>query len=69
MASRVQETLSVRGMHCEHCVEAVQDALSALDGVTVEAVAVGSATISRDESVPREQLAAALDDAGYELAA
>lgn len=69
MASRDQETLSVSGMHCEHCVEAVRDALSALDGVTVEAVEIGSATVAHDGSVSRTQLAAALDDAGYSLAA
>jgi copper chaperone len=69
MSTTQQETLSIDGMHCEHCVEAVREALSALDGVTVDAVEVGRATISHDGSLRRDHLAAALDDAGYELAA
>ena len=68
MSTTQQETLSIDGMHCEHCVEAVEDALAALDGLTVERVEVGSATVSHDGSVSRDQLAAALDEAGYELA-
>lgn len=69
MSTTQQETFSIDGMHCEHCVDAVREALAALDGVTVEAVEVGRATVAHDGSVSRDQLAAALDDAGYELAA
>lgn len=69
MSTTQQETLSIDGMHCEHCVEAVEDALAAIDGLTVDAVEVGSATVSHDGSVSRDQLAEVLDEAGYELAA
>ena len=40
--------LSIEGMSCGRCVEHVSTALSALDGVKVERVAVGSAEISLD---------------------
>lgn len=68
MSTTQQETLSIDGMHCEHCVDVVRDALSSLDGVTVDDIDVGHATISHDGSVPRKRLAAVLDDAGYSLA-
>lgn len=70
MSTTQQETLSIDGMHCEHCVDAVQTALADLEGVTVESVDIGSATVTFDPAVvSRDQLATALDDAGYDLAA
>ncbi|MFP4228711.1 MAG: heavy-metal-associated domain-containing protein [Salinivenus sp.] len=70
MSTTQQKTLSIDGMHCEHCVDVVEEALSELDGVRVEAVEVGAANVTYDPSVvSRDQLAAALEDAGYELAA
>lgn len=67
MSTTQQRTLSIDGMHCDHCVDAVRDALEALDGVTVQSVDIGTAEVSYDPSlVSDEQLAAAIDDAGYE---
>jgi copper chaperone len=60
------QTLSIDGMHCEHCVASVRDALEDLDGVSVEDVEIGRAKISVD-SVTVDELSAALDEAGYEL--
>jgi copper chaperone len=61
-------TLTIDGMHCEHCVDRVEEALTGVDGVTVRDVAIGSAEVSYDASeVTDEQLAAVLDDAGYEM--
>lgn len=61
-------TLTIDGMHCEHCVDVVGDALAGLDGVTVRDVEVGSAQVAYDPTeVADDVLAAALDDAGYEL--
>jgi copper chaperone CopZ len=69
MSTIQQKTLSIDGMHCEHCVDAVQEALAGIAGVTVEAVEIGAAEVSYDPSlVSRDQLVAALDDAGYDLA-
>lgn len=65
-----ERTLSIDGMHCEHCVDRVEEALTGLDGVTVEAVTIGTAEVSYDASqVSDAQLSAALDEAGYELSA
>jgi len=62
-------TLTIDGMSCSHCVAAVTQALSSLDGVTVREVAVGRAVVDVDASrVTPAQVAAAVDDAGFRLA-
>jgi copper chaperone len=66
-------TLHVVGMTCEHCVKAVTDELSTLDGVrsvSVDLVAGGtsSVVVQSDHPLDRVQLDAAVDEAGYELA-
>lgn len=59
-------TMNISGMSCGHCVHAVSRALEDLDGVTVEKVAVGSATVSYDPSATSvEQITRAVEDAGY----
>lgn len=58
-------TLSIDGMTCGHCVQAVTKALSVVPGVKIKSVAVGSAEFeSADESATR-RVVAALDEAGY----
>lgn len=69
MAVMKTETLSIEGMHCDHCVDAVRSALQSLDGVSVGDVSVGTATVDYDrETVTQDDLAAAIRDAGYDLA-
>ena len=68
MSTTQQKTLSIDGMHCEHCVEVVRQALGKIENLTVEDVEVGAARVAYDSSgVTEQQLAAAIDDAGYEL--
>ena len=62
-----QLKLDVTGMSCGHCVGAVRQALSAVPGVKVEDVRIGSASVSFDESKTSVgQLVDAVADAGYE---
>lgn len=62
-------TLKIDGMSCGHCVMSVRKALEGLDGVTVENVAVGSATVAYDPAVTTvAQITDAVDDAGYSAA-
>jgi copper chaperone len=62
------------GLTCGHCVHAVTDELTALDGVNeveVHLVEGGTTviTITGDREVGEDELAAALDEAGeYHLA-
>ena len=60
---------TVTGMTCGHCVKAVTEEVSALEGV--EAVEVdldsGAVTVTAAADPTREQMAAAVDEAGYVL--
>lgn len=58
-------TLNIDGMTCGHCVQAVTKALSAVPGVTVKSVAVGSAVIETADGWAAGKAVAALEDAGY----
>lgn len=59
-------TLSISGMSCGHCVSAVKQALGDLKGVTIEQVAIGSATVQYDPAVVQPSaIADAVSDAGY----
>ena len=65
-------TYTVTGMTCGQCVKAVSDELRALDGVTdvrVDLVAGGESrvTVTSEQALPREQVAAAVDEAGYTI--
>ena len=61
---------TVTGMTCGHCVKAVTEEVSAIEGV--ESVAVnletGAVTVTAAADPTREQMAAAVDEAGYVLA-
>ena len=59
-------TLEIDGMSCEHCVRAVEKALSELDGIDRCSVSIGSAKIRfRQEQVDREKIEKAIENAGY----
>jgi copper chaperone CopZ len=70
----ITTTFSVTGMTCGHCVAAVREEVSALDGVTAVDVDLGAGGTSRisvtsTEPLTDAQVAAALDEAGdYHLA-
>jgi len=58
--------LAITGMSCDHCIRAVNQALTALPGVTVESVRLGRAELRYDETrITPDQLTAAVNDAGY----
>lgn len=60
--------LTIEGMTCNHCVMHVKKELSKLHGVTVDDVRIGKAHVQYDETkVGVEELARAIDEAGYKL--
>ncbi len=61
--------LSVEGMMCDHCVQAVSGALKALPGVTEAAVdlAAKTATVTHDPVLAVEKLRAAVEEQGYDV--
>ena len=61
--------LSISGMSCGHCLNAVRRALSDAPGVTVDSVRIGRADVHYDPALTTpEKIAAAVTDAGYEAA-
>jgi len=58
-------TLAIDGMTCGHCVQAVTKALSAVPGVKIQSVAVGSAVIETADGGTTGKAVAALGEAGY----
>jgi copper chaperone CopZ len=62
-------TMKIDGMSCGHCVASVRKALDRLDGVTVENVGVGSATVEYDpKTVSPQSIADAISATGYSAA-
>ena len=63
-------TMSIDGMSCGHCVMAVRKALQSVEGVQVEEVKVGAATVAFDPgATSAERLTRAIEDEGYEVLA
>ena len=62
-------TITVDGMTCGHCVNAVQTEVGKLDGVTDVAVdlASGQVTITADPAPDAAALREAVEEAGYEI--
>lgn len=65
-------TIQVAGMTCGHCVSAVTEELTQLPGVTdvsIDLVADGTSpvTVTSEQPLDGTAVAAAVDEAGYEL--
>lgn len=60
---------TVAGMTCSHCAGAVREEIGRLDGVQqVDVdVATGRVTVTSSAPLPATDVAAAVDEAGYEL--
>jgi len=66
----VTSTYTVTGMTCAHCVQAVTSEISELpgvDGVQVD-LGTGTVTVTSAAPLPPDDVRAAVDEAGYELA-
>ncbi|MGI5223106.1 heavy-metal-associated domain-containing protein [Nocardia sp. CA-290969] len=63
-------TYTVTGMTCGHCVQAVQTEIGKIDGVTGVDVdlASGRVVVESGGDIAASDIAAAVDEAGYELA-
>lgn len=66
----MSQTINVTGMTCQNCVRHVREALQALPGVRSVQVDLptGRVEFEADRTVERDELRAALDQAGYALA-
>lgn len=64
-------TYTVSGMTCGHCVSSVSGEIGRLDGVTDVQVDLssGAVTVTSDAPLDPAAVAAAVDEAGYQLVA
>lgn len=61
-----QQTMEIGGMTCGSCMGRVKQALTALPGVTVDAMRVGQATVTFDEAATSAAaIQQAIEGAGY----
>ena len=61
-------TMKIEGMSCGHCVGAVTSALKSVDGVRVERVEIGSATLAYDPATASpDRIVQAIEDEGYQV--
>ena len=65
----ITNTYKVEGMTCGHCVAAVTEELSKLDGVSDVDVDLGTGrvTIESNHPIDSADVAAAVDEAGYTI--
>ena len=62
-------TYDVTGMTCGHCAQAVSSEVGAIDGVSAVSVDVATGKVTVEGAgFTDEQVAAAVDEAGYALA-
>jgi copper chaperone len=66
----VISTYTVTGMTCQHCVSSVTEELTAVDGVVDVSVTLetGAVTVTSERELPLQEVSAAIDKAGYQLA-
>ncbi|HET9516263.1 MAG TPA: cation transporter [Actinoplanes sp.] len=64
------KTYTVTGMTCGHCVTSVSNEIKQLAGVTDVQVDLssGAVTVTSEQSLNDAAVAAAVDEAGYEVA-
>ncbi|MBM3762631.1 MAG: heavy metal transporter [Acidobacteria bacterium] len=66
MSERIE--LKIDGMHCDACVRRVGMLLKRVDGVEVEKVVVGGATVTAREGVSVAELERAVEGGGFTIA-
>ena len=63
-----KKVLKISGMHCEHCVKAVTEAINKVDGASAKVnLPENEAVVSYDRELDEEQLKRIVKDAGYRV--
>lgn len=64
------KTISIEGMHCQHCVAAVTEALKAVSGVTSVSVSLEhNNAVVEGAGLDDAALKAAVEDTGFDVTA
>ncbi|PTI80295.1 copper resistance protein CopZ [Staphylococcus succinus] len=64
------ETITVEGMSCDHCKQAVESALTNLDGVSTATVNLSEGNVDvnyNDDKVAFAHMKDAIEDQGYDV--
>ena len=63
-----KKVLKISGMHCEHCVKAVTEAINKVDGASAKVkLSENEAVVSYDRELDEEQLKRIVKDVGYRV--
>ena len=63
-----QYILNIKGMGSQHCVGVVTKIISDFDGASIDAIEIGKATITLDETkVSKQTLVDAIERMGYKI--
>ena len=63
-----KKTVKISGMHCEHCVKAVTEAINKIDGVAAKVnLSENEAVVSYDRELDEKQIRRIVKDAGYRV--
>ena len=63
-----KKVLKISGMHCEHCVKAVTEAINKVNGASAKVnLSENEAVVSYDRELDEEQLRRIVKDAGYRV--
>ncbi|MDX2120692.1 MAG: heavy-metal-associated domain-containing protein [Gemmatimonadota bacterium] len=60
-------TLTITGMSCGHCLNAVNRALAGVPGLEVKSVRIGTAELRTPDAATTERAKAAIAAAGYKV--
>jgi len=66
----INQTLTVKGMSCGHCVAAIEGSVGDLKGVSKVKVDLANGTVDvtyNDQQVTLEAIKEAIDDQGYDV--
>ena len=61
------KTITIEGMHCQHCVKAVTEALQAVEGVSSVAVSLEAKNAVVEGTAANEALREAVEDIGFDV--
>ena len=64
------KTLSVPGIHCDHCKMSIEKAVGGLSGVDAVAVDIKAGTVElsfNEEALGLDQIIGAIEEVGYEV--
>ncbi len=61
-----RKTVKIAGMHCNHCVRGVTEAINKIDGASAKvSLTNGLAVVSYDRELDDEEIKRAVEDAGF----